>query len=593
MKQTVLVKYQGGTAKNPQQTKITQASFINTDHVHFPDGRLSTIPPYSAVSTATELLGGCRAIHGVEFTSSGFYYLYGTNTRLMVLHNGILTNITPLLTSSTAAANSIATTNSGTSTQKKTITITSAAHGQAVGDRVKISGATATGGIAAGSINKEHIITAVTTDTFSVLTDTEATSTVSGGGGAATVYYKQIAAGSLDQFFPSGIGCGLIGAGLIGSALASASGIYSYPRIWSFDNFGSDVVMTPGGSSKIYIWGGSIDTAPTVLTNAPTDCDYLQVINNAIVALCGRRIDICDIGDGTTWTPATSNTAYSVTVQRVNRLTGIIGYGEKSALIYTENEVFYLRFVGEPDYWDLSSVLQTDGIISPNACVELNAVIYWKGRNNFYRFAGSYPEVIENSQNADFIDGDINTGQQTKSFMSADFVNNQVYFHYPATSSNEPDKYVIYHQKDGHFTLGNMNRTAAMTRFVGGNFYYANSTSASSAGTIYNHYRTDSSLPVTWYAETSEGFAGEGDTRFEVMELMPDSYQYGNISVKFYTREWPQDATEYESSTYTITPTTTYQTVVATGRLRRIRFSGATQMTLGGWKETIRTLGKQ
>lgn len=593
MQQIIDVKYTGGTAKNPQQTKITQASFINTDHVHFPDGRLSTIPPYSVIATAAELLGGCRAIHGVEFTSSGFYYLFGTNTRLMVMHNGILTNITPLLTSSTAAANSIATTNSGTSTQKKTITVTSAAHGQSLGDRVKISGATATGGISAGSINKEHIITAVTTNTFSVLTDTEATSTVASGGGAATVYYKQIAAGALDQFFPSGIGCGLIGAGLIGSALASASGVYAYPRIWSFDNFGSDVVMTAGGSSKIYIWSGDLNTAPTVLTNAPTDCDYLQVINNAIVALCGRRIDICDVGDGTVWTPATSNTAYSVTLQRINRLTSIIGYGEKSALIYTENEVFFLRFVGEPDYWDVSNILQNDGIIAPNANIELNSVIYWRGRNNFYRFAGSYPEAIDNSQNADFIADNINTGQQTKSFMAADFVNNQVYFHYPASGSNEPDKYAIYHQKDGHFTLGNMSRTAAMNRFVGGNLYYANSTSASSAGSIYSHYLTDSSIAVTWYAETSEAFAGDGGQRFEVMEIMPDSYQYGDISVKFYTREWPQDSTEYESSSYTIAPTSRYQTVVASGRLRRIRFSGSTQMTLGGWKETIRMLGKQ
>ena len=588
MKQIVDVKYTGGTAKNPQQTKITQASFINTDHVHFPDGRLATIPPYSAVTTATDLLGGCRAIHGVEFLASGFYYLFGTNTRLMVLHNGILTNITPLLTSNTAAANSIATTNTS-----KTITITSAAHGQSVGDRVKISGAADTGGILAASINKEHIITAVATNTFSVLTDTAASSTVSSGGGAGTVYYKQIAAGEMNQKFASGYGQGYYGSGLYGTNLASVNGVYTYPRIWSFGNFGSDVVMTPGDSGKIYIWDGDLTIAPTILTNAPTDCDYLQVINNAIVALCGSRIDICDIGDGTVWTPATSNTAYSVTLQRVSQLNGIIGYGEKSALVFTENDVFYLRFVGEPDYWDVSNVLQTDGIISPKACIELTAAVYWRGRNNFYRFAGSYPEVIENAQNADFIQGDINTGQQTKSFMSADFVNNQVYFHYPSGSNSEPDKYAIYHQKDGHITLGNMSRTAAMTRFVGGNFYYANSTSASVAGTIYNHYRTDASLPVTWYAETSEAFAGDGDSRFEVMEFMPDSYQYGNISVKFYTREWPQDSTEYTSSTYTVTSTTRYQTVVAAGRLRRIRFSGSTQMTLGGWKETIRTLGKQ
>ena len=75
-----------------------------------------------------------------------------------------------------------------------------------------------------------------------------------------------------------------------------------------------------GDGQKIYIWDGDTDVAPTVLTNAPTDCNYVFVYNNAVVALCGNRVDISKVGDATVWTPASDNNAYTVDIERTQRI---------------------------------------------------------------------------------------------------------------------------------------------------------------------------------------------------------------------------------------------------------------------------------
>jgi hypothetical protein len=96
------------------------------------------------------------------------------------------------------------------------IRVTSVAHGQAEGDRVRISGAAAAGGIGAPLINAEHIIRNVLTDSFDISVAGTATSSVSAAGGASTVYFKQIPEGFENESFGQGYGMGRYGVGLYG-----------------------------------------------------------------------------------------------------------------------------------------------------------------------------------------------------------------------------------------------------------------------------------------------------------------------------------------------------------------------------------------
>ncbi len=72
-----------------------------------------------------------------------------------------------------------------------TVTITSTAHGLAVGDVVTLAGLAATDGITAPQLNTTHVITAVTANTFTVVTAGAATVGGQTGGGAGSTSTTQ------------------------------------------------------------------------------------------------------------------------------------------------------------------------------------------------------------------------------------------------------------------------------------------------------------------------------------------------------------------------------------------------------------------
>jgi len=104
-----------------------------------------------------------------------------------------------------------------TTDESTTLTITDTAHGSKVGDYVRFTGATATGGITAENLNRPegYEITAITTNTFTVTAPSAATSTVSAGGGNDVVisYLIGIDAGLGIQTSAPALGWGVGGWG--------------------------------------------------------------------------------------------------------------------------------------------------------------------------------------------------------------------------------------------------------------------------------------------------------------------------------------------------------------------------------------------
>lgn len=107
----------------------------------------------------------------------------GTHLKYYVENSdGVLNNVTPLR-AVTLGTDPIATTGGSTTT-----TITHPSHGLVAGNRVWISGVTASiGGSAASVFNGLHTITSATTDTYSFVASVTHGSTATGGGSAVTV----------------------------------------------------------------------------------------------------------------------------------------------------------------------------------------------------------------------------------------------------------------------------------------------------------------------------------------------------------------------------------------------------------------------
>lgn len=173
-----------------------------------------------ASSTAT---GGGTVIATYEYPVGLNVYSIGTGWGAGPW-GGVFSPVTRLL-----GSNPLATT-SGSSN----ITVTQNAHGMSNGTSIILSGATATGGISATILNNSYVISAVTTNTYVITLPSglTATSTTTGGGSSATV---------------------LQGSGTYGWGTSFSSGIGSQLRLWSNDNYGTDLVLAPRGG-PIFYW---------------------------------------------------------------------------------------------------------------------------------------------------------------------------------------------------------------------------------------------------------------------------------------------------------------------------------------------------
>lgn len=670
------VTYEAGTQKSPQQTEITKPCFTDTTGVHFPDGRLSTLPPYASASyTGATISGNVRSIHGQKLTGTqaGTYYLMGTDSGLYVLSNGEMYNLTPFadqdnvplpvvtgdgvfsfssgsptatveytahgLTTSdyvtisgyiehpgsgitsatlntqhkvasvatdtftiTMSSNASGTHNhvGGSTTSilidrptitlgtnkietnaTTTVTIRHNAHGLTAGQRINIMGVTASiGGVSAATLNAEYTVTTAATDSFTITLAAAASGTASGGTGAGIS--KQIASGGEDQAAASGYGAGVYQA----EGLAYGAGGYSevsqtYPRIWSFAAFGNSVVMcagdyTAGDGQKIYLWDGDVTTAPTVILNAPTDCNWVGVVNNAIVALCGDTIKISEIGDLTVWSGLTY---YTQQLQRVWKAISLTNLGDKVAIIHTPNEHFLLRYVGGADIWDLADLFLEDGIISPKASTVINSTLFFMGFRGFYAFDGSTVRKIKNEQNESWILENLNNGQNYKCFAMPDTKNQQVYWFFPTGTDTECGDYVIFNPQ-GHFTLGQMDRSAAQQQMIDSVYLMANGSE------IFRHFTTGA-VTFNWYAKSSYSYVdGSNLRRYVINRFIPDANQSGTATLNTYGLEYPQ-GTETTYGTYSITGSTNHLTVRAAGKLTAWKLSGNSQFTMGGYKINV------
>ena len=132
-----------------------------------------------------------------------------------------------------------------------TVTVTQTAHGMSNGTYVAFSGAIGFGGIAAATLNSTFVISGVTTNTYNIALPSAATSTTSGGGSSVIVTEQ---------------------SGSRGWGTAYSSGIGQQLRLWSNNNYGSDLVIAPRGG-PIFYWA---DT-----TGVGVRAQYLSSVANA------------------------------------------------------------------------------------------------------------------------------------------------------------------------------------------------------------------------------------------------------------------------------------------------------------------------
>jgi hypothetical protein len=462
------------------------------------------------------------------------------------------------------------------------ITVNQAAHGFSDGSRIKIQSAATFAGILDTGINIEHIIRNTSTNAYDIVVNTIATSSVTGGGGAATTVQGQIADGLANATSAQGYGAGLYGIGLYGTALTSSTGALPV-RSWVFDRFGNNIIMTPGRQTGVYSWDSDTAIAPVALTNAPTAVNYLYVSNNIIVTLgdsnVGNRRKWSDQGDSTIWTPASTNQAGSDDIEGAAEFISHLNV-KGINLEFTNSQVYTSRYIGRPFVWETKLLDNKSGIISKNARVEHNGAGYFMGNNNFYVYKSGNVQIMRSNSTKETtlkkkVFNNINLSQRSKIFAWFNRKFNEIWFHIPTTSSNEPDIVVRVNVQDDTWVLDTMNRSAgeyptSLREYP----YTAEYTSDSDTSSLYFQEKgTDADgIAMAWSLKTNK----TGGENFEVAinGIVPDSVQVGNVSLKIETYKYPQSTNVYNTRTITVSPNTEMIDFKTQGRYIQYTFSG-------------------
>ena len=492
----------------------------------------------------------------------------------------------------TAATSSVGAGGGAMTRSTSIVKVNATAHGQSNGDRIKISGATAFGGIASNEINAEFVVRNVDTNSFDIVTTGTSTSNVTGGGGASTVFFEEISGGSEDEQGGQGYGMGRYGFRRYGTALTSDNG-RRYPRIWFFDTYGNNILATAGNASGVYTWDGESTVAPVLVANAPTDVNYAFVSNNILVTLGAdgirNRIKGSDQNDITNWASSSTNQVFTDDIEGAGLLRSHVSLNGTN-LLFTNAQCYTFRYIGLPFVWEIK-FKDNIGIVAPMARVVVKGVAYWMGENNFYEWRGGNVEVMGSNTGSEstllkYVFENINRSQMSKCFAWYNKKYDEIWFHYPSEDSNEVDRIVRYHVKEKHWTPDTMDRACAEYP----NNYFQYPRLISSGGYLFRHevgYNDDvNSMP--WSLSTN--LRDFGTNNVQQPEVIPDSIQTSDISVLVESFSFPQSKTAKNTKTITVEPTTPRVPLGVDGRYIKYTFSGDAldqNWIMGKWKETV------
>jgi hypothetical protein len=158
------------------------AGWYDCDKIRFRSGSAEKLGGWAPFSTEY-YLGICRSLNNWVTLGGNKLIGVGTNLKFYVNQGGSYYDVTPLrsYTEAPVSLSNPFDTTSGSAV----INVNDTAHGLVTGDVATFSGAVAVGGIPAETLNTNHTVTVVGVDDYTITVSVDASSTVTGGGGAS------------------------------------------------------------------------------------------------------------------------------------------------------------------------------------------------------------------------------------------------------------------------------------------------------------------------------------------------------------------------------------------------------------------------
>ena len=299
-----------------------------------------------------------------------------------------------------------------------------------------------------------------------------------------------------------------------------ASTVTLEPGLWSLSNFGEVLVATIA-NGKTFTWNAGITarltTHASMLTSgfetridAATDSGNPTATRTTLISPTTRHL--IHLGTEVTigtpssqddmfirfsedeninkYTPQATNTAGTQRLQDGTKIMGGL-VAKENILIWTDNALYTMKFVGAPFTFGFEQVGTNCGLIGKNAAIEIDGVAYWMGNNGFFSFDGTVNSLPCSVEDFVYDNADTTKGQQINAGINNLFT--EVVWWYPTAGSDFNNRYVVYNygQSNAQLPMGNWytgtNTNSIRTTWIDSLVYpkpYATAYNSSNTGTF-------------------------------------------------------------------------------------------------------------
>ena len=294
--------------------------------------------------------------------------------------------------------------------------------------------------------------------------------------------------------------------------------------IVTLDNYGEDLLAMGSADGRLLRWTPDLPVTGALaqVENAPPGRSFIVTDERSCVILGAdgdpRRVSWCSLEDLTDWVPTITNTAGSLQLRTtgsglsMRRLT-------QGILIWCDDDIHALTFVGSPYVYGLQRISSGCGPIGPEAMVSLGSRACWMGGETFWLFDGVVRPLDCDIQEFVFSDISKNVGSQTYGFHNGIFP--EVTWGYPSVNALTPDSYVTWNYKDNLWTHGKIERSIGTEPGA-----FGLPLLGTAAGELLQHETGwfDDGAPrgASVFAETGDLQLSEGDTGLFIDALLPD-----------------------------------------------------------------------
>mgnify|MGYP003642362422 FL=1 len=439
--------------------------WVDSDNTRFRYGLPEKVGGWQSLLTDT-ITGVSRKMIPFVDKTGNRYVGIGTDKFLLIYFEGQLHDITPLRTDAAGSPVALSSTIATTINSPICTLTVSTNHSLTVGDIILLDAVTLPGGtgfVDADFEDKLFQVTSVPSLTTATITQTSnATATVSTGG-SITIYPYDVV-GPAEQTYGYGFGVGPYGGNTGWGEAVLASDVTLEPGLWSLDTFG-DVLVATIANGKTFTWDASIAARLTTRASQLTS-GYQTTLNPVssratLISPTTRHLihlgTTTDVADETTqddmfirfssaeaineYTVKAVNSAGTFRLQDGTRIVGALN-AKETILIWTDNSLYTMKFVGAPFTFGFEQVGTNCGLIGKNAAVEIDGKAFWMSNNGFFMFDGTVKALPCSVEDYVYDDIDTTKGQQISAGLNNLYT--EVTWWYPTQGSTFNNRSVVY-----------------------------------------------------------------------------------------------------------------------------------------------------